>query len=713
MPYFLQFMYRGLGAIRDLDNFLQGTVAENAALVKDLMNRAGSSDLHAGVDLLRAAPNAVCIPLKSNISTYGPWFANAEGLQGKTTFRVDGSLVPWNYGDTVSMSNAATLLSTESLSLMQQSERGSVTVPGLPALKLGDELMSGGSSLTANRAILVTPEQVEDTAFTSAKLETDGWQGVYGPNVTEISINISSQGITTNYNMSTYTPSFSRNKYFAERIKNRGILAQQNRRFNRGTFERKEDLRNVVTDITNQLIRERQEQKGLFNKSPHSVIVGQTLSYTISSGEYDASESQDFIRPVVQTQNLMESRAELIDYANKHYMSLEGLLRPITVDWNEPLDSEDNARTNMPAFPPAIGDQNNSIKWDKFSLNPYMNLGIKTPDSPLGNNNCGHDIEYVARDEELQGNLNIRNLDEYGESYRTFGLRGPMLLTAWGADVDGKPVPNEADEEGFEGDRTDKFMKNWLRRSDQWKTGPIDLRWDHNREVWTTPAGYSLLQARMCNTISEEFGATGIAVIINYPEGAYALPENEESDTCPGPKINVFNTTSTPIRRGANIICYYYPQEDIYWVLEAPEPLYAVYIPDNISPRSSSEQYLSGVGYLYDNTVLGFNNHIEPETGSVVVYTMNQPIRKQTSAICYERKLNQFWLLKAEHRPLCVTTNVDCEEVYTPQGTVSQLVVTDTTIWLESNWLQENDGTNPTGGCNVNPAPIDFIGYER
>jgi len=718
IPYFLQFLYRGLGGIRDADNFLQAPDAEKTQIIRDILAKAGGSDVHAGVDMLRLAPNAACIPLKSNISTYGPWFANVDGVQGKTAYRVDDSLVPWNYGDTVSMSNAATLLVTESLSVMQQSERGSVSVPGLPALQLGDELESGGASLNATRALLVSPEQVENTAFSSARLESDGWTGLYGPNVTEIDIQINSQGITTDYTMRTYTPSLSRNKYFAERIKNRGILAQQNRRFQRGTFERKEDLRQVVTDITNQLIRERQEQKGIFTKSPHTVLVGQNLEYTIEEGEYGATDEQTFIRPVVQTQNLMESKSELVDYQNKHYMSLEGLLRPITIDWQAPTGTQESKAAT--AFPPVRGSDGKSLKWDKFTLNPLINLGAKTPGKPLSPNNCGHDIEYIARDEELLNALNIRNNDEYGESYRLFGFRGPMMLHGWGADINGKPVPNESEDPDYEGEgKSDKFCKNWLRRSNMWKTGPIDLRWDESRGVWTTPPTYSLIQARMCNDVSEVFGATGTAVWINYPEEAAPQTENteneegEESDgNCPGPKIIVYNTTSVPVRRGASIICYYYAQEDNYWILEAPDPIYAVYIPDNISPRSSSSEFLSGIGYLYDNTIRSFNAHIEPGTGSINVFTLNQPIRKDTDAICYERKLNEFWVIKAEHRPLCVVSDVNCEDVYTPGGTQTSLVVTDTTIWLESNWTALNDGSNPTGGCTTNPAPFDFIGYE-
>jgi hypothetical protein len=121
---------------------------------------------------------------------------------------------------------------------------------------------------------------------------------------------------------------------------------------------------------------------------------------------------------------------------------------------------------------------------------------------------------------------------------RFFGLRGPLMMHGWGYDIDGYPVPNKADEpkeldnlnrpkrffltssgtndltkEGafeptetqqlgdiigkgytFEGDswtktKTKFFHLNWAERPDLWPVGPIDLRWDEERKVWTGGGG--------------------------------------------------------------------------------------------------------------------------------------------------------------------------------------------------------------------------------
>ena len=65
---------------------------------------------------------------------------------------------------------------------------------------------------------------------------------------------------------------------------------------------------------------------------------------------------------------------------------------------------------------------------------------------------------------------------------RPLALRGPVIISGWGFDTGGKPVPrkNQSDEE---------FMKNFLRRPQEWKTGPLDTRWNEERGVWEATGG--------------------------------------------------------------------------------------------------------------------------------------------------------------------------------------------------------------------------------
>jgi len=121
---------------------------------------------------------------------------------------------------------------------------------------------------------------------------------------------------------------------------------------------------------------------------------------------------------------------------------------------------------------------------------------------------------------------------------RFFGLRGPLMMHGWGYDTEGYPVPNAADEpleidnygrpkrfiltasgtndltkdgaflptsnnllgdiigKGYKKDgnewvktKSKYFHLNWAERPDLWPVGPIDVRWDNDRRVWSASGG--------------------------------------------------------------------------------------------------------------------------------------------------------------------------------------------------------------------------------
>lgn len=58
---------------------------------------------------------------------------------------------------------------------------------------------------------------------------------------------------------------------------------------------------------------------------------------------------------------------------------------------------------------------------------------------------------------------------------RSIAHRLPMVGAGWGYDINGSPVPASGDD----------LHPNALWDSRIWKVGPIDLRWDDSRKVWT------------------------------------------------------------------------------------------------------------------------------------------------------------------------------------------------------------------------------------
>ena len=65
---------------------------------------------------------------------------------------------------------------------------------------------------------------------------------------------------------------------------------------------------------------------------------------------------------------------------------------------------------------------------------------------------------------------------------RSIGFRSPMVLSGWGYDIGGDPVPKSGNV----------LHPEATYNPNIWKTGPIDLRWDNFRKVWTAapPAFY-------------------------------------------------------------------------------------------------------------------------------------------------------------------------------------------------------------------------------
>ena len=77
--------------------------------------------------------------------------------------------------------------------------------------------------------------------------------------------------------------------------------------------------------------------------------------------------------------------------------------------------------------------------------------------------------------------------------FRTMGsIRGPVIVSGWGFGMDVLPIPRVGDtydDPGWtfkaRGGNT-QFDPRCMFSRTEWKTGPIDLRWDDERQVWGT-----------------------------------------------------------------------------------------------------------------------------------------------------------------------------------------------------------------------------------
>lgn len=101
-----------------------------------------------------------------------------------------------------------------------------------------------------------------------------------------------------------------------------------------------------------------------------------------------------------------------------------------------------------------------------------------------------NDFSVVAKDVPSSGrNYNLKK-DPVVNQVRTMGLKGPMLLSGWGYDVCGLPVPNASGSGVTSGEYS--FKNETATDRSKWKTGPVDLRWHGKRKTWV--GGHEMLE---------------------------------------------------------------------------------------------------------------------------------------------------------------------------------------------------------------------------
>jgi hypothetical protein len=116
-------------------------------------------------------PDLVVLPLMSKERCYGPWVSSQSDVQakvyenvaGKVDFIKDENLAPWNYSG-YQLMNAAGILQAEfANSLLLQTERGGFVIPSAPfGITLGKELLNGGPLVT-NLSVDVSENGVKTT----------------------------------------------------------------------------------------------------------------------------------------------------------------------------------------------------------------------------------------------------------------------------------------------------------------------------------------------------------------------------------------------------------------------------------------------------------------------------------------------------------------------------------------------------------------------
>lgn len=163
-----------------------------------------------------------------------------------------------------------------------------------------------------------------------------------------------------------------------------------------------------------------------------------------------------------------------------------------------------------------------------------LSTGYVTPsECPLGGRANGSSRGFVIATIAYGNTFNDHhtNLNDSEErakqnsvNFRFSALRGPLVLQGWGYDTEGKPIPNQADnpietERGIfkRGNLSDKFMRDWVDNPRTWPVGPVDLRFDRERGVWTAPPPNKIIVARLKTDLS--IGGIASAYLLDSSAG--------------------------------------------------------------------------------------------------------------------------------------------------------------------------------------------------
>ena len=464
----------------------------------------------------RRQPNEVAVPMKSNTTRYGPF--SWAGPPGPVAFHSDDGLVPWEYGGYTTLWPAMVESAKDTLTYMQVGERGSINFPGYPVRRLGEELRSSQKMMDFLNLQSKTFNLLEGGSDSLKLMEVGGWDGGFGPNITNITINIGADGFTTNYTLSTYTASFGRfAKYNANKLKQGG---QQRAAFQRMQREQNK-LRKALIAAQGRASAQIKNLKGRkptkqAADGPSSVVAG-TNTQMAQQGAGEAYAIPNASSPTPRT--LLHGNPDT--WTDQGFMSQDGLIRPVSNAGGSTLPryASKNAtnpkdtcaqipHTRRESNPPFNGDSSYvPCIIDIDYLDPWSYPSKAKHDANSSATTNHNDINIFSHGAAAVAKINMYEYVADGNAYPTtlrgMANKGPLLLHGWGYDIDGKPIPNAADTETaasggtFEdADLEDKFLSHYLRKPHTWPVGPVDLRWDRKRAVWTTPSEFKIIKAK-------------------------------------------------------------------------------------------------------------------------------------------------------------------------------------------------------------------------
>jgi hypothetical protein len=391
--------------------------------------RSGYEGLKFTLPPVPTMPIEIGIPQSSTRYSYGPWYG-ATQLNGKAEIVSDTNLRPEVFGSTQLMNEAAESLAYVANTNVGAVENGVVQTIGLPEFDITDRFTSDG------------------------------------PYITGMSIDFSTSQITTQYTFNTYTKQGGKlEKYNYDRIAN----------INKNTIRSLQELRELYT---------LPEFRQPFPKPPinRSVQADNILAngFTVFMQNFNPFTGKR------SGAGLNSVQAAMIANSDSYSRSNTQKEQPI-VDNSDNSESEEELTTSKPKSRDDVGlyGGGDHLAPTSKELSPNFSTAVSIDHSK------NPEIKISDADQGLQGkDLNTRNRRP-SKRVNTLADACPTLMSGWGFDVNGLPVPRGGQAGQFADDAGNDIKKN--------KRGPAEWRWHDKRGVWT--GGNTILEGILTASI--------------------------------------------------------------------------------------------------------------------------------------------------------------------------------------------------------------------
>lgn len=432
----------------------EGSAPSSERLGK-LLNAPGMS-FARGLGLsppVHCRPDGAVIPYKSNILAYGPW-GNDVGGGGRAEYARDTSLNPWTYGSEGALSTVAGFMLLAKIHGTTFIESGSYRHTGAPKFDLGSGLVSGG------------------------------------PNVTNISVQIGTGGVSTTIQMRTFVPNDG--EIAQDMLDNFKRMADNNQKMQRAfdnratermTFNTKRAMTGVaLSDLEGasaNAAKADTDEKHNNGEEGGNVQQQNTVAEggSSSDGQSGTVNTEGGPEKVIKTVPVDDATG----WKNRGGGGKDILFRPFGLKKNSG-DTPGRLLPEMNLEDMAMKTGEGKVEINAKTLNPWMS--IAAAENISDGSTKGHDMYEVNFGKEFTELACSDCGPDEGpvHNVRPLALRGPVIISGWGFDTDAKPVPRKNDDD-------DEFIKNFLRRPQEWKTGPLDTRWNEERGVWEATGG--------------------------------------------------------------------------------------------------------------------------------------------------------------------------------------------------------------------------------